>query len=120
MGRAEGAVEVGMARALAVGGMRTRKGVLGGRRNGGGAGVGHVIEVEHGYCVRASRQGGSSQGQVSRSITKSVRPSVSQSQKSSGKKKFVRLIRPQRRFIPITKTTTPLLIPVYILTNMYS
>ena len=107
MGRAEGAVEVGMARALAVGGMRTRKGVLGGRRNGGGAGVGHVIEVEHGYCVRASRQGGSSQGQVSRSITKSVRPSVSQSQKSSGKKKFVRLIRPQRRFIPSPRQQHP-------------
>jgi len=81
VGRAEGAVEVGMARALAVGGMRTRKGVFGGRRNGGGAGVGHVIEVEHGYCVRASRQGGSSQGQVSQSQSQSV-------QSVSGQSKF--------------------------------
>jgi len=92
VGRAEGAVEVGMARALAVGGMRTRKGVFGGRRNGGGAGVGHVIEVEHGDCVRASRRGESSQGQVNHKVSQSV--SV------KWKKKFVRLIRPQRRFIP--------------------
>ena len=106
MGRAEGAVEVGMTRALAVGGMRTRKGVLGGRRNGGGAGVGHVIEVEHGYCVRASRQGGSSQGQ---SITKSVSQSVRQSKSKVKwkKKKFVRLIRPQRRFIPSPRQQHP-------------
>ena len=118
MGRAEGAVEVGMARALAVGGMRTRKGVLGGRRNGGGAGVGHVIEVEHGYCVRASRQGGSSQGQ---SITKSVSQSVRQSKsKVKWKKKIRPLNTSAATFHPITKTTTPLLIPVYILTNMYS
>ena len=113
MGRAEGAVEVGMARALAVGGMRTRKGVFGGRRNGGGAGVGHVIEVEHGDCVRASRRGESSQGQVNHKVSQSV--SV------KWKKKIRPLNTSAATFHPIiTKTTTPLLIPVYILTNMYS
>lgn len=56
---------------------------------------------------------------VGQSQSQSVRPSVKVKSQVE-KKKFVRLIRPQRRFIPITKTTTPLLIPVYILTNMYS
>ena len=59
------------------------------------------------------------QVRVSQSQSQSVSPSVKV--KSQVEKKKIRPLNTSAAtFHPITKTTTPLLIPVYILTNMYS